>query len=87
MGLLSQAFGSILIPGSKLAGTRLQRLPSLPSPGGTRSPAQGPRLTVRLLLLLLLSHFSRVRLCVTPWTVAHKAPLSIGFSRQEYWRG
>ena len=24
---------------------------------------------------------------VTPWTVAHKAPLSVGFSRQEYWRG
>ena len=42
MGLLSQAFGSILIPGSKLAGTRLQRLPSLPSPGGTRSPAAQP---------------------------------------------
>ena len=24
---------------------------------------------------------------VTPWTVAHQAPLSIGFSRQEYWSG
>ena len=23
----------------------------------------------------------------TPWTVAHQAPLSMGFSRQEYWRG
>ena len=23
----------------------------------------------------------------TPWTAAHKAPLSIGFSRQEYWNG
>ena len=23
----------------------------------------------------------------TPWTVAHQAPLSIGFSRQEYWSG
>ena len=23
----------------------------------------------------------------TPWTVAHLAPLSLGFSRQEYWRG
>ena len=38
-------------------------------------------------LLLLLSRFSRVRLCVTPWTAAHQAPLSIGFSRQEYWSG
>ena len=41
---------------------------------------------VLLLLLLLLSRFSRVRLCVTPWTAAHQAPPSMGFSRQEYWR-
>ena len=27
------------------------------------------------------------QLCVTPWTVAHQAPLSMGFSRQEYWSG
>ena len=32
----------------------------------------------------LLSHFSHVRLYVTPWTVACQAPLSVGFSRQEY---
>ena len=38
-----------------------------------------------LLLLLLLSHFSPGRLCATPWTVAHQAPPSMGFSRQEYW--
>ena len=30
---------------------------------------------------------SLVRLFVTPWTVAHQVPLSIGFSRQEYWNG
>ena len=35
----------------------------------------------------VLSHFSHVRLFVTPWTVAHQAPLSMGFSRQEYWNG
>ena len=29
----------------------------------------------------------RVRLCATPWTAAHQAPLSMGFSRQEYWSG
>ena len=40
-----------------------------------------------LLLLLLLSRFSRVRLCATPWTAAHQAPLSVGFSRQEHWSG
>ena len=28
---------------------------------------------------------SCVRLCVTPWTVARQAPLSLGFSRQEHW--
>ena len=38
-------------------------------------------------LLLLLSHFSRAQLCATPWTAAHQAPLSMGFSRQEYWSG
>ena len=30
---------------------------------------------------------SRVRLFATPWTVAYQAPLSVGFSRQEYWSG
>ena len=40
-----------------------------------------------VLLLLLLSRFSRVRLCVTPQTAAHQAPLSLGFSRQEHWSG
>ena len=29
----------------------------------------------------------RVRLFATPWTVARQAPLSVGFSRQEYWSG
>ena len=37
-----------------------------------------------MLLLLLLS---RVRLCATPQTAVHQAPLSLGFSRQEYWSG
>ena len=32
-----------------------------------------------------LSHFSHIRLFVTPWTVGQPAPLSMGFSRQEYW--
>ena len=40
-----------------------------------------------MLLLLLLSRFSRVRLCATPQTAAHRAPLSLGFSRQEHWTG
>ena len=36
---------------------------------------------------LLLSRFSRVRLCATPQMAAHQAPPSLGFSRQEHWSG
>ena len=36
---------------------------------------------------MLLSRFSHVRLCVTPWTAAYQASPSMGFSRQEYWSG
>ena len=43
--------------------------------------------TLVLLLLLLLSRFSRVRLFTTPWTAAYQAPPSMAFSRQEYWSG
>ena len=39
------------------------------------------------LLLLLLSRFSCVRLCATPEMAAHRAPPSLGFSRQEHWSG
>ena len=41
-------------------------------------------LSIAQWLWCMLSH---VRLFVTPWTVAHQAPLSLGFSRQEHWRG
>ena len=47
----------------------------------------GSVLTFKLLLLLLLSRFSCVRLCATPETAAHQAPPSLGFSRQEHWSG
>ena len=33
----------------------------------------------------MLGHFSCVQLFATPWTAAHQAPPSMGFSRQEYW--
>ena len=36
---------------------------------------------------VMLSCFSCVRLCATLWTVSHQAPLSMGFSRQQYWSG
>ena len=35
----------------------------------------------------VLSHFNHVRLFATLWTVARQAPLSTGFSRQEFWSG
>ena len=34
-----------------------------------------------------MKSLSRVRLFAAPWTVAHQAPPSMGFSRQEYWSG
>ena len=35
----------------------------------------------------VLSHFDHISLIATLWTVARQAPLSMGFSRQEYWSG
>ena len=51
------------------------------------SNSSHPEKEIWLLLLLLLSRFSRVWLCVTPQTAAHQVPLSLGFSRQEHWSG
>ena len=48
---------------------------------GTRRPKRPDR------LLLLLSHFSCVRLCATPKLAAHQDTPSLGFSRQEHWSG
>ena len=35
----------------------------------------------------MLRQFNHVQLFVTPWTVAHQGPLSVGLPRQEYWNG
>ena len=46
--------------------------------------------TTRSLLWMhtcVIKRFTSVRVHVTLWTVAHQAPLSLGFSRQEYWSG
>ena len=40
-----------------------------------------------LLQCVKVKSFSCVQLLVTPWTAAYQAPLSMGFSRQEYWSG
>jgi len=63
------------------------------NPNPTPTPPQEVSFTAcftddrRPFITLMLSRFSRVRLFVTPWTAAHHAPLSMGFSRQEYWSG
>ena len=46
-----------------------------------------PKLVVVHTVKGLCSMLSCVRLFVTPWTVAHHTPLSVGFSRQQYWSG
>ena len=46
-----------------------------------------PSLKVFNLIIPVCYLLSRVQLLVTPWTVTCQAPLSIGFSRQEYWSG
>ena len=38
-------------------------------------------------IFLSVQSLSRVQLLATPWTVAHQAPPSMGFSRQEHWSG
>ena len=43
-------------------------------------------MTFRIVTVTVRS-LSRVQLFATLWTVAHQAPLSMGFSRQEYWSG
>ena len=41
----------------------------------------------KLLFTMHAQLLSQVQLSVTPWTVVHQAPLSVGFPRQEYWGG
>ena len=55
----------------------------------TWSPRWGSGIFIlsNLLRAWVLSHFSHVWLFVTLWSVALQAPLSMGFSRQEYWSG
>ena len=44
-------------------------------------------LFIYLAVKVKVKSLSRVRLLSTPWTAAHQAPPSMGFSRQEYWSG
>ena len=72
--------------------TRLMRFSThahtwLYKPDTRRHPGHFPPFLQEIQFILLLSHFSRVRLCATPYTAAHQAPPSLGFSRQEHWSG
>ena len=79
----------VLLPGESQGGRSLVGY----SPWGGKESDTTERLSFPFLFLFMcifaciLSLFSRVRLFATPWTVAHQAPLSMGFSRQEYWSG
>ena len=84
------------VPGNKLTQDNPNSGVQFITPAGPRQSPQ-PRNSTSfcenliypkcMLLLLLLSHFSRVRLCATPQTAAHQAPQSLGFSRQQHWSG
>ena len=67
----------ILVPRPVPAGLASTATPFSPWVSSTRIPW----------LLLLLSRFSRVRPCATPWTAAFQAPPSMELSRQGYWSG
>ena len=76
-----------------MCGTSLSiRLLPRPCPYHWSPPTSPTTHTLALCLPVLEVHlevyvFSPVRLFATPWTVAHQAPLTMEFSRQEYWSG
>ena len=88
-------------PSAAAAAKSLQSCPTLCDPinGSTPDPAVPGILQAKTLEWVAISSsnawkwkvkvksLSRVRLLVTPWTAAYQAPLSMGFSRQEYWSG
>ena len=62
------------------------------SPPGTSIHGASPGKNARFYIYIYIhwsevKSLSRVRLFMTPWTVAHQAPPSMGFSRQAYWSG
>ena len=90
-------YSVVLVSAAVAAAKSLQSCPTLCDPidGSLPGSSVPGILQARILEWLavsfsnacMLSHFSHVRLCATLWTAAHQAPLSTGFSRQEYWSG
>ena len=93
------SLGSLPLPAAAAAKS-LQSCPTLSHPMDCMQPTRllhpwdspgkntgvGCHCLLRLASLKVKS-LSRVQLLVTPWTAAHQAPPSMGFSRQEYWSG
>ena len=66
----------------------LKWLSSSSSSSSTRASSYFSFLTRKMKVSLhacIPSHFSHIRLFATLWTIAHQTPLSMGFSRREYW--
>ena len=76
-------------PGTEPRSPALQAVSLLSEPQGSpQRNYKGLKITTCLCFPhLLVQSLSRVRLFVTPWTVARQAPLSMGFPRQECWSG
>ena len=81
---------------SRFSHVRLCATPMDGSPPGSPAPGILQAITLEWLAIsfsnawkwkLKVKSLSCVRLLATPWTTAHQAPLSMGFSRQEYWSG
>ena len=71
----------------KWGSTRLVDWPDATLPSIQSSQVQGKHNPENQSLHALLSRFSCARHFATLWTIAHQAPPSMGFSRQEYWSG
>ena len=95
------SFPSILISAAAAAAKSLQSCPTLcdpidGSPPGSPIPGILQARTLEWVAIsfsnawkwkVKVKSLSRVWLFATPWTAAHQAPPSMGFSRQEYWSG
>ena len=97
----AQTFSSLLTLVAAAAAKSLQLCPTLCDPRDSSPPGSSVPgiLQARTLEWVAISFsnawkwkvkvksLSHVRLLATPWTAAYQAPLSMGFSRQEYWSG
>ena len=80
--------GGLPSMGSHRVGHDWSWLSSSSSSSSTRASSYFSFLTRKMKVSLhacIPSHFSHIRLFATLWTIAHQTPLSMGFSRREYW--